>query len=152
MTLGEKIRHLRAVEGTLRGLGRPISQPEMVAAMKKEQKRAISQSYLSQIESGVRPHLSQGTRTLLSQFFKVHPGFLVDDAEGFETALTSELRVRDAKLDSWLLSGAQIFGRDDRLSHALRAVAEREDSRDCLLLLDAILKLPGLADRLREVL
>ena len=38
---------------------------------------SISQSYLSQIESGARPHLTNDTRLLLSKFFKVHPGYLV---------------------------------------------------------------------------
>jgi hypothetical protein len=52
MNLGQKIRSLRAVEGTLRGLGRPMSQPEMVRAMKREVGKAVSQSYLSQIEGG----------------------------------------------------------------------------------------------------
>src|ERR1700739_4318179 len=99
MTLGEKIRHLRAVEGTLRGLGRPLTQAEMIAQMKREQRRTISQSYLSQIENGARPHMTHGTRELLARFFKVHPGFLIDDAEGFQTNLGSELRIRDAKMD-----------------------------------------------------
>ena len=41
--------------------------------------KKISQSYLSQIESGMRPNLTQVTRNLLAGFFKVHPGFLVDE-------------------------------------------------------------------------
>ena len=41
----------------------------------------LSQSYLSQIESGARPHLTNTTRLLLAKFFKVHPGYLVDDPE-----------------------------------------------------------------------
>src|SRR5258708_33851147 len=35
----------------------------------------ISQSYLSQIESGTRPHLTNTTRLLLAKFFKLHPGY-----------------------------------------------------------------------------
>ncbi len=31
MKLGEKIRYLREVEGSLRGLGRPMTQQEIVA-------------------------------------------------------------------------------------------------------------------------
>ena len=56
MTLGEKIRYLREVEGSLRGLGRPMTQQEIVKAVRRELHAAISQSYLSQIESGARPH------------------------------------------------------------------------------------------------
>ena len=36
MTLGAKIRYLREVEGTLRGLGRAMTQQEVVRAVKKE--------------------------------------------------------------------------------------------------------------------
>jgi hypothetical protein len=36
MKLGEKLRYLRLVEGTLRGLGREMSQQEIVRAMKKD--------------------------------------------------------------------------------------------------------------------
>ena len=36
MKLGEKIRYLREVEGSLRGLGRPMTQLELVRAIRKE--------------------------------------------------------------------------------------------------------------------
>ena len=61
MKLGEKLRYLREVEGTLRGLGREMTQQEIVRAMKTEMRDSISQSYLSQIESGARPHLTNST-------------------------------------------------------------------------------------------
>ena len=61
MKLGEKIRYLREVEGTLRGLGRPLTQLELVRAVRKEQGKSISQSYISQLESGTRPHMTQAT-------------------------------------------------------------------------------------------
>lgn len=35
MRLGEKIRYLREVEGTLRGLNRAMTQQEVVRAIKK---------------------------------------------------------------------------------------------------------------------
>jgi transcriptional regulator with XRE-family HTH domain len=152
MTLGEKIRHLRAVEGVLRGLERPITQQEMVRAMKKEVGKAVSQAYLSQIESGARPHMTNVTRTLLARFFKVYPGFLVDDPEGYQTGLTWELRTLDAKVDSWLYRGAEQFRNDPEMREALLAVAKCQDSRKCLLLLGEILKTPGLAEQLSQVL
>jgi len=87
MKLGEKLRYLREVEGNLRGLDRAMTQQELVKAIRTEikdsgLKASLSQSYLSQIESGARPHLTNTTRQLLAKFFKVHPGYLVDDPDG----------------------------------------------------------------------
>src|SRR3982751_1264531 len=117
MKLGEKIRYLRAVEGTLRGLDREMSQLEIARAMQKEMKKSISQSYLSQIESGTRPHLTNTTRMLLAKFFKVHPGYLVDDPEGYHTELVSDVRVLEDTLDLWLIGGAERFKRDPKVCH-----------------------------------
>ena len=152
MKLGEKIRYLRYAEGMLRGLGREITQAELVRAARKELGKAISQAYLSQIESGARPHLTKSTRELLARFFKVHPGFLVDDPEGFHTELISSLPVRPSQLDLWLLDGARRFRRDPDLSEVLESLAHREDARRSLILLGAILDSPGLAPRLLHVL
>src|SRR5262249_48191751 len=101
MNLGEKLRYLRHLEGTLRGLGREMTQQEVVRAIKKEARGSFSQSYLSQIENGSRRHLTNDTRLLLSKFFKVHPGYLVDDPEGFHTELISDLRTEEQGLDLW---------------------------------------------------
>jgi transcriptional regulator with XRE-family HTH domain len=152
MTLGKKLRSLRSVEGSLRGLGRPMTQFELAQAMKREVGRGLSQAYLSQIENGARPHLTHTTRELLARFFRVYPGFLVDDPEGYTATLQSELRVEDAKIDSLLYAGAQQFSADPELSDALLEVAQVPDSRRALLLLAEILRAPGLADRLSEVL
>ena len=152
MTLADKIRNLRAIEGSLRGLGRPMTQQEVSRAMRKQFGKAISQSYLSQIESGGRPHLTHTSRTLLAKFFGVYPGFLVNDPEGYHTELISELRVREATLDSWLLAGAERFQSDPELSAGLLAIAEVDDSRRPLLLLREILRTPRLLDRLEAVL
>lgn len=152
MTLGDKLRSLRSVEGSLRGLGRPMTQFELAAAMKRELGRGLSQAYLSQIESGARPHLTHTTRELLARFFKVYPGFLVDDPEGYTSGLQSDLRAEDAKIDSWLFGGVEQFSADPALSEALLTIAEVDDSRRALLLLGEILRVPGLADRLHEVL
>jgi transcriptional regulator with XRE-family HTH domain len=152
MTLGEKLRYLREVEGTLRGLGRELTQQEVVRLLKKETGGSLSQSYLSQIESGARPHLTNSTRMLLSKFFKVHPGYLVDDPEGYQTELISELAVLEDKLDLWLVSGAERFRRDPELSRALLTAARHQDSRMCMVLLGAILETPALAERLLQVL
>jgi transcriptional regulator with XRE-family HTH domain len=152
MTLGEKIRYLREVEGSLRDLGRPMTQPELVRAVKKELRKNISQSYISQIEGGSRPHMTQSTRTLLAKFFKVHPGFLVDDPEGYHTDLVSDLRTTEGKLDVWLLQGSERFASDAEVSEVLIKVARDKDTRRCLILLGTILDTPGLAERLLEAL
>jgi transcriptional regulator with XRE-family HTH domain len=157
MKLGEKIRYLREVEGSLRGLDRAMTQQELVRAIRQEMDTAVSQSYLSQIESGARPHLTNTTRLLLARFFKVHPGYLVDDPEGYHEELRSDARTlhtrtQEDTLDLWLISGAERFRRDPDLRRALLAAAQHDDTRRCLLLLAAILETPSLADRLLEVL
>jgi transcriptional regulator with XRE-family HTH domain len=152
MTLGEKLRYLREVEGTLRGFDRELSQVELARLIQKELGKSISQSYLSQIESGARPHLTNSTRMLLARFFKVHPGYLVDDPDGFQNELVSDLGAIEDKMDLWLISGAERFCRDVDLHHALLTVAKHKDSRMCLILLGTILENPGLAERLIEVL
>jgi len=154
MKLGEKIRYLREVEGSLRGLGRPITQQELVRAIRDElgPGKTISQSYLSQIESGARPHMTQSSRSLLARFFKVHPGFLVDDPEGYHAELTSDLRTTEGQLDVWLLQGSERFASDPEVSNVLIKAAREKDTRRCFLLLGAILDTPGLADRLLEAL
>src|ERR1700723_994512 len=152
MTLGDKLRSLRAVEGSLRGLGRPLTQNELARAMRKETGKTLSQAYLSQIESGARPHLTHTTRELLARFFRVYPGFLVDDPAGYTPDLQSELRVKEAKIDSWLYAGAEQFASDPELRRALDTIAAYEDSRRAVLLLSEILGMPGLAERLTDVL
>ena len=152
MKLGEKIRYLRVVEGTLRGLGREMTQLEVVRDLHKELHGRISQSYLSQIESGARPHLTNTTRTLLARFFKVHPGYLVDDPEGYHSELISEVGLSEGRLDLWLEGGAERFRRDPELSRALSRIAEAKEGRRSLILAALILETPRLADRLFETL
>jgi transcriptional regulator with XRE-family HTH domain len=129
-----------------------MTQQEVAAAMKRETGRALSQAYLSQIESGARPHLTHTTRELLARFFRIYPGFLVNDPEGYTPELQSELRAIDAKIDSWLYAGAEQFASDPELHRAFCTIAKYEDSRQAMLLLAEILRAPGLAERLAEVL
>jgi transcriptional regulator with XRE-family HTH domain len=152
MKLGDKLRYLREVEGTLRGQNREMTQQETVRAMKTELGRSISQSYLSQIESGARPHLTNSTRQMLAEFFKVHPGYLVDDPEGFQTDLASDVRSLEDQLDLWLIEGSERFKRDFDVSQGLLNLARHSDSRGCLVLLNEILDTPGLAERLLQTL
>ncbi len=152
MKIGEKLRYLRLMEGTLRGLERAMSQAEVARAIRKERGDSISQAYLSQIESGARPHMTNNTRMLLARFFNVHPGYLVSDPDGFHTGLTSEVSALEDKLDLWLVQGAERFRRDPEVSRALLALAKHADSRRCLVLMRGILETPNLAERLLQVL
>jgi transcriptional regulator with XRE-family HTH domain len=129
-----------------------MTQLELVKAVRKETGKTISQSYVSQIESGSRRHMTQSTRALLAKFFKVHPGFLVDDPEGYHADLTSDLRTTEGKLDVWLLQGSERFASDPEVSDVLIKVAREQDTRQSLILLGAILDTPGLAGRLLEAL
>ena len=153
MKLADKVRYLREVEGSLRGLGRAMTQQELVKAIAAETKgKGLSQSYLSQLESGARPHLTNTTRLLLAKFFKVHPGYLVEDPEDFQAELRTAEIIED-KLDLWLIGGAERFGRKDpELCRALLAVSQHAESRRCLLLLEAVLKTPALVERLASAL
>jgi transcriptional regulator with XRE-family HTH domain len=152
MNLGQKLRMLRHLEGQLRGLDRELTQVEVVRAIKTELNESISQSYLSLIENGTRPHLSHGTRELLAKFFKVHPGYLVSDPPGFQTELSSEMAPVESGLDKWLLEGAARLGYDQSLGTALERLAAHPDSRACLILLGEMLAMPGLVDRLSDTL
>lgn len=157
MKLSDKIVYLREIEGSLRGLGRAMTQQELVRAIADETPgKSISQSYLSQLESGARPHLTNTTRLLLARFFKVHPGYLVEDPEDFQPEFrTAELAqsLAEDRLDLWLIAGAEQFGRSDpKLCRALLTVAHHADSRKCLLLLRSILDTPALVERLLAAL
>src|SRR4029079_8256789 len=132
MTLGQKLRQLRQLEGELRGLGRELTQSELVRAIRTELCESISQSHLSLIEKGARKHLSHESRQLLARFFKVHPGYLVSDPPGFHTELHSEASTAQPALDRWLMEGASRFTHDPALSSALERLAAHADTRRCL--------------------
>ena len=152
MSLGQKLRLLRHLEGHVRGLGRELTQAEVVRAIKAELHKSISQSYLSLIERGTRPHLTHGSRQLLAKFFKVHPGYLVSDPPGFQTELSVDVAPVESAIDRWLLDGAARLAHDRPLSAALERLAAETDSRGCLVLLGEMLAMPGLVEKLRDTL
>jgi len=152
MTIGQKLRALRHLEGHLRGLGREMTQSEVARAIDAELGDRISQSYLSLIENDSRPHLSSHSRGLLARFFKVHPGYLVSDPPGYRTELSPEVGGIENSVDRWLFDGAARFAGDQALSAALERVAGADDSRGCLLLLGELLAVPGLIDQLSKTL
>jgi len=150
MKLGEKVRYLREVEGNMRGLKRAMTQQELVRAVKMEMKYAISQSYISQIENGSRRHLTDTTRTLLANFFKVHPGYLVDDPD--LAKLPEDMKKARERLELWLINGAEWLARDPEVGDALLKVARHEDSRNAVVLLGRILNTPGLMNRMMDAM
>jgi len=152
VTLGQKIRYLRLVEGQLRSLDRPMTQAEVVRDIRKDLGESISQAYLSQIESGARPHLTHHTRQMLACFFKVHPSYLVDDPEGYHPELLSQLGAGGFTLEAWLRAGAEQFHSDAEVHDALVALSENPEARRALLLLHSIVEVPGLVDQLRHTL
>src|SRR5579859_6286149 len=107
MNLSEKIKHLREVEGELRGLNRPMTQMEVVKAMQEELNESISQAYLSQLENGKRVHLTASSRDLLSRFFKVQPGYLVSDLPDYSTDLLTDMDYETDRLSTWLMASAE---------------------------------------------
>ena len=140
--LGEKLSHLRQVEGIVRGLGRPLSKAEVVRAMRSELGKALSQAYLSQIESGARVHLSADSRDLLAGFFKVHPGYLVDDPPGFHTEIASAPLLARDDLRTWLTTRASEQFADPLVQRVLRRLAQVDDPRHYIALLDEMLDVP----------
>jgi hypothetical protein len=153
VTLAEKVRHLREVEGGLRGLGRPLSKSEVVRSMRTELGEALSLPYLSQIESGTRPHLTASSRGLLARFFRVHPSYLVSDPEGFEEMLASEIGPRPVDLADWLAWRAEEQRADPEVYEALLRLASLPDPRAGLVRVGQLIaqrSLLGDADSVRE--
>ena len=139
MTLAEKLKHLREVEGELRGLSRPMTKAEMLRAMRAEQGENVSHAYLCQLESGARTHMSPGTRALLARFFKVLPGYLVSDPEGYQAAIVSDMASEPDALRAWLATRAEDLRDDVFLYHVLLKMAHHADPRRLFETLDELI-------------
>jgi len=143
MRLGDKLKHLRSLEGARRGLDRELTQTEVSRLMKEELGETVTQAYLSQIEHGNRRHLTGDTRDRIARFFKVHPGYLVDDPVGYEVEVPSDPHRAEKTIDSWLNDGAERFKNDPELSQALLTLSRRKDTRNCLILIGQLLETAG---------
>jgi transcriptional regulator with XRE-family HTH domain len=135
--LSEKLRHLRHVEGDIRGAGRPLTKAEVARAMRDELGASLSPAYLSQLENGQRRHLTAPTRALLARFFKVHPGYLVGDPEGFERTMRTQELSEPMDLRAWLAERAEELREDPLLYHLFLRLARTDDPRQHLLALDS---------------
>ena len=127
MNLAEKIKHLREVEGELRGLNRPMTQVEVVKAMQEELGDSISQAYMSQLESSKRVHLTASSRSLLARFFKVHPSYLVSDPPGYSIDLQTDVEYETDRLNTWLAVSAQEWHAEPFVMHALERTRARPE-------------------------
>ncbi|MBV8695405.1 MAG: hypothetical protein JO183_07960 [Ktedonobacteraceae bacterium] len=142
MNLAEKIKHLREVEGELRGLNRPMTQVEVVKAMQEELNESISQAYLSQLEAGKRVHLTATSRELLARFFKIHPSYLVADPPGFSVDLLTTMDHEGERLTTWLLANAEEWHSESALRPLLLQLAETEQPRRYIKLFNQLMSLP----------
>lgn len=142
MELSDKIKHLREVEGDLRGLGRAMTQTEVVKAMQDELSETISQAYLSQLENGKRVHLTASTRDLLARFFKVQPGYLVSDLEDFSTDLLTDLASDTDRLHTWLAASAEEWRIEPLVADFFERLAGVENPRLYLTLFRELLAMP----------
>ena len=152
MRLNEKLRVLRELEGRCRGLSRALSKAETVKLIREETGDPISMPYLSQLERGTRTHMTNRTRLLLARFFRVHPGFLVDDPEEFQEHLATPIGDSAQTLPAWLRVGAARFRYDPLVAETLERLATHPEWRKALRLLHAVLRMPTLMDRLVHAL
>ncbi len=142
MNLSEKIKHLREVEGELRGLNRAMTQMEVVRAMQEELNETISQAYLSQLENGKRVHLTASSRDLLSRFFKVQPGYLVSDPPDFSTDLISDMGDDMDRLGTWLMASAEEWRVEPLIQEFLAGLTSVDNPRRYIALFREMMKLP----------
>ncbi len=141
MNLAEKMKHLRAVEGELRGLNRPMTQVEVVKAMQEELGIKVSQAYLSQLERSKRLHLTASSRDVLARFFKVHPGYLISDPPDYSTDLVSDMESDTDRLGTWLAASAHEWHAEPDVQFLLQQLADTEDPRRYLKLFGKLMSL-----------
>ena len=142
MNLAEKMKHLREVEGDIRGLNRPMTQMEVVKAMQEELSESLSQAYLSQLESGKRVHLTASSRVLLANFFKVHPGYLVSDPPDYSTDLLTNMEEDTNRFSNWLGASAVEWQSDPAISLFFQHLGSVEEPRQYLALFEQLLDFP----------
>ena len=118
-----------------------MTKAEVVRAMDQELGESISHPYLCQLEGGSRVHMTGRTRELLARFFKVLPGYLVDDPEGYETSLRTEVPSRPESLPERLASLAEGLREEPYLAHVLFKLSRTPDPMSYVLLMDRLLEL-----------
>lgn len=130
--------------------GRPgeLSKAEVVRLLEREQGERLSLPYLSQLEAGRRVHMTNRTRLLLARFYRIHPGYLVDDPDDYQRHVATPVPRSPDRLVEWLLDGAARFRHDPAVAPALERLAASADRRKALRLVQELLTIPNLLDRL----
>ena len=116
-----------------------MTKAEVLRAMRSELDESVSHAYLCQLESGARAHMSPMTRSLLARFFKVLPGYLVSDPEGYQAAIVSDLVNQPDALRAWLATRAEDLRDDVFLYHVLLKMARHPDPRGLFETLDELM-------------
>jgi len=96
--------------------------------------------------------MTNTTRQVLAKFFKVHPGYLVDDPEGYHVELQSDARRARGQAGLVADQRGRALSRDRELRQALLGVSRHSDSRRCLLLLNAVMRRPAWSTGFFDVL
>jgi hypothetical protein len=73
--------------------------------------------------------MSPATRARLAQFFKVLPGYLVSDPDGYQASIVSGLSEEPDALRSWLAARAEDLRDEPFLYHVLLKMARHPDPR-----------------------
>ena len=127
MKLGEKIRYLREVEGSLRGLDRAMSQQELVRAIEaRDRLEAEPELPLADRKRRAAPpdqHHAADSGAVFQGASRLPGG---RSRRATRPELQSELRNVEDKLDLWLVAGAERFRRDPELKQALLTLARHE--------------------------
>ena len=148
MRLAEKLKVLRELEGMCRGLPRALSKAEVIKLIREELDERISLPYLSQLEAGRRTHMTNTSRLLLARFFRIHPGYLVDDPDEFHEHLATPVPGAAESLVGWLRVGAARFRHDPLVAETLQRLATYPERLKALRLFRELLAMPALMDRL----
>ena len=148
MRLGEKLKVLRQVEGMCRQRAHGLTKAETVKLIHGELGERISLAYLSQLETGTRLHMTHKTRQLLARFFRVHPGYLVDDPEEFQETVGTPVPASADALGAWLHAGAMRFADDRAVAETLEGLATSRDRAETIRLFRELLAMPELIRRL----
>src|SRR2546423_13194327 len=97
----------------------------MARMMRVELGDSLSVPYLSQTESGARPHHTAQSRELLARFFRVHPGYLVSDPEGFAESLSTVVTAGREELGDWMTARAEEQRADPEIYEVLLRIASQ---------------------------
>ena len=117
-----------------------MTKAEVLRAMQAELGESVSHAYLCQLESGARTHMSPSTRSLLARFFKVLPGYLVSDPEGYQATVVSGLEEQPDTLKAWLERRADELKDDLFLYHVLLRMARDANPRRFFEAIDAMIE------------